>query len=158
MMRTLHNPGETCDSRMLIVMVPPRYLRLGCVSAELFQQEPWKFSLVVLSGSAKCRAHGGERSASWSAVFSEALAHTTSKIAATRTTPAARARWGIFLIQSKGIKVLKPCLMRIHWVRQVGLFSRSSSNSHMWPTWTVFRMDLTQRTRSLCYRMLSSLV
>jgi hypothetical protein len=40
MMRTLHNPGETCDSRMLTVVVPPRYLHLGCVSAELFQQEP----------------------------------------------------------------------------------------------------------------------
>ena len=47
MMRKLHNPGATCDSRILLVVVPPRYLRLGCVSAELFQKEPWKFSLTL---------------------------------------------------------------------------------------------------------------
>ena len=46
-MRTLHNPGETCDSRMLTVVVLPRYLHLGCVSAKLFQKEPWT-SLLTL--------------------------------------------------------------------------------------------------------------
>jgi hypothetical protein len=55
--------------------------------------------------SAKCRAHG----ATWPAVLFEALAHTTTMVAATRTIPEARGRRSILLMQSKGFKVLKPC-------------------------------------------------